>query len=111
MLLDALTNLGARNSDESLQQLADKDELSLDAACISLASLTREISSSIGFFEGRREETISKVYVSGGVARSKALLDILAAELQMPCESWNPFQTCEIAVTSARKKLLAEEFV
>src|SRR5438874_8579717 len=94
-----------------MRLLEEGDELTVENTRFSLAALTREISSSIGFFEGRREETISKVYVSGGVARSKALLDLLAAELQMPCESWNPFQTCEVAVTSARKKLLAEDFV
>ena len=61
--------------------------------------------------QGRREETVGKVFVSGGVARSKALLKILTEELHMPCEAWNPFQKCEVSLPSHRKQLFAEDFV
>lgn len=110
-LVDALLAHGAKNRDEALRQLEENDEVAIAAAQLSLTALTRGISSSIGFFEGRREETISKVLVSGGIARSKALLKIISDELQMPCESWNPFQSCEVSLPAHRRQSLTEDFV
>jgi Tfp pilus assembly PilM family ATPase len=83
----------------------------VENARLSLAALTREIASSIGFFEGRREENITRVCVSGGGARVKSLLSILSGELHIPCEAWDPFTTCEIALPAGRREALAEDFV
>jgi len=102
---------GAANAAEAIKQLEAYEEVTVDNARLSLAALTREIASSIGFFEGRREENITKVYVSGGGARLKTLLSLLGAELHIPCEAWNPFTTCEVALPAARKETLAEDFV
>jgi len=87
------------------------DDITLDNARLSLAALTREIASSIGFFEGRREENITRVYVSGGGARHKAVLSILSQELHIPCEAWDPFACCEMALPAGRKETLARDFV
>lgn len=102
---------GAPNPEEAFKQLEAYDEAAVENARLSLAALTREIASSIGFFEGRREENISRVYVSGGGARLKTLLSILSAELHIPCEAWDPFSTCEMALPAGRKEKLAEDFV
>ncbi len=110
-LIEALINSGAKTGEGALRQLEEKDEIADSTARLSLTVLTREISSSIGFFEGRREENIGKIFISGGIARSKALLSILSEELHMPCESWDPFKACEIALPSSRRKMFADDFV
>ena len=45
---------------------------------VALNALIREIQNSIGFLEHRHEETIRKVYVSGGPAKSQTLLKVLS---------------------------------
>jgi type IV pilus assembly protein PilM len=110
-LQEFLTANGAGNPNEAIRLFEAQDGLTMENARLSLAALTREIASSIGFFEGRREENISRVYVSGGGARLKSLLLILTEELHIPCEAWNPFTTCEVALPAGRREALAEDFV
>jgi Tfp pilus assembly PilM family ATPase len=110
-LKDFLISNGAPNGVEAFRLLEAYDEVSVENARLSLAALTREIASSIGFFEGRREENITRVYVSGGGARLKTLLSILSSELHIPCEAWDPFKTCEVALPAGRKETLAQDFV
>jgi Tfp pilus assembly PilM family ATPase len=102
---------GAPNAGEAFRLLEAYDELTVENARLSLAALTREIASSIGFFEGRREENITRVYVSGGGARLKAVLSIMSSELHIPCEAWDPFTTCEVALPAGRRETLAQDFV
>ncbi len=91
---------------------AESDEETMfDRARVSLSALTREVSSSIGFFEGRREETISRIFISGGPARSKVVLQILEEELHMPCEAWNPFEICDIALPAGRRESFSTDMV
>jgi type IV pilus assembly protein PilM len=110
-LQDFLVNNGAPNPKEAIRLLETYDDLTVENARLSLAALTREIASSIGFFEGRREENITRVYVSGGGARLKTLLSILSSELHIPCEAWDPFTACEVALPAGRRETLAEDFV
>jgi Tfp pilus assembly PilM family ATPase len=110
-LRDFLVSNGAPNPGEAFRLLETYDEMTVENARLSLAALTREIASSIGFFEGRREENITRVYVSGGGARLKTLLSILSSELHIPCEAWDPFSTCEVALPAGRRETLAEDFV
>jgi Tfp pilus assembly PilM family ATPase len=110
-LREFLVSNGIPNPNEAFRKLEAGDEATMDNARLSLTALTREIASSIGFFEGRREENITRVYVSGGGARLKSLLTILGEELHIPCEAWDPFTTCEIALPAGRKETLAEDFV
>ena len=108
-LMDALVRHGGGNGSSVLSLLEEGDDLLIETARLSLAALTREISSSIGFFEGRHEENISRIFVSGGPANSKAILQLLAEELHMPCEVWNPFAKCEIALPAKQKASLGAE--
>ncbi len=93
------------------QELEQGEEVLVDTARMSLAALTREVSSSIGFFEGRREETISQIYVSGGLARSQTLINLMSEELRMPCEAWHAFEHCEITMPENLKADFAREAV
>lgn len=108
-LMEALSTMAGER--DVWAGLDSGDELLVDTARMSLVALTREVSSSIGFFEGRREETISQIFVSGGLARSQRLLDLMSEELRMPCEAWHAFEHCEITMPESRKSLFAQEAV
>ncbi|MGB8354893.1 MAG: pilus assembly protein PilM [Chthoniobacteraceae bacterium] len=108
-LMDALVRHGGGNASSVLSLLEEGDDLLIETARLSLAALTREISSSIGFFEGRHEENISQIFVSGGPANSRAILQLLAEELHMPCEVWNPLLKCEMALHGSQKAGFAND--
>jgi len=108
-LMDALVRHGGGNAASVLGLLEGGDDLLVETARLSLAALTREISSSIGFFEGRHEENISQIFVSGGAANSKAILQLLAEELHMPCEVWNPLSKCEMTLHGSQKTKFADD--
>ena len=55
-----------------------------------LAPLARELRTSIDFFEHQQEKTVSELYVSGGSVRSASIVDMLQADLNLPCQSWDP---------------------
>ena len=103
---DELICHGAASFEEVLELLGQEEVLTVENARHSLTELVRSISSSIGYFEARREEVIPRVFVSGGLVKSAAILKILTEELQLPCEAWNPFAKCEINVSPARKNEL-----
>lgn len=110
-ILDTLSAMSGEPRESVLIALEQQDEMMLDNARVALMNLTREISSSIGFFEGRREETISKIRVSGGPAKSPALLSVMSDELRIPCEPWNPFDPCDVSLpTRQRERFPAEMF-
>jgi type IV pilus assembly protein PilM len=77
----------------------------------SLMRLAIEVRNSIGFFEGQSEESISRIFVSGGMAKTEMILQILSDELGLPCEIWDPLESCEVALPPARRQALASEFV
>ena len=110
-LLDALASLGGCGHSEALAALDKGDEMMVEAARLSLTGLTREISNSMGFVEGYCDQSVSRVLVSGGVAKSKRILEIIREELRISCETWNPFERCEIGVPAGRKGRLQEEIV
>ncbi len=97
---------GASGPEEVAQALAEEEVLTIENARLSLTELVRSISSSIGFVEARHEVAIPRVFISGGMAKSPAILKILSEELQLPCETWDPFAKCEVAVPAARKEAL-----
>jgi type IV pilus assembly protein PilM len=110
-ILDTLSAMSGEPRESVLIALEQQDEMMLDNARVALMNLTREVSSSIGFFEGRREETVSRICVSGGPAKSAALLGVMSDELRMKCEPWNPFDPCEVSLSSRqRERFPAEMF-
>jgi Tfp pilus assembly PilM family ATPase len=81
----------------------------VENARMALMVLTREIGSSIGFFEGRREETIDRIFVSGAAAKSKTLLKVMSEEVKMNCESWNALANCEIMVSAHKRQQFVDD--
>jgi type IV pilus assembly protein PilM len=55
-----------------------------------LSPLARELRASIDFFEHQHDTTVAEVFVSGGSACSDYILQIVQAELVVPCLAWNP---------------------
>ena len=110
-LVEALCGLSGESPETVLSALAQEDEVMVEYARMALMALTREIGSSIGFYEGRREETISQIWVSGGLARNGTLLRLLGEELRMPCQPWVAIERCEINVSSSKRAQLAEEML
>jgi len=61
--------------------------------------LGRELRASIDFFEHQQDATVSKVYLSGGSARSEFVVQTLQNELTVPCEVWSPFKSLQLALS------------
>ena len=100
--LKAISADGSMERDSAIRLIDENDPGMLDAGRTSLIHLARELRSSIGFFEGSREEAISRVYFSGGLVRSLMPLQILSDELEIACVTWDPFQTCQIELPKGK---------
>ena len=110
-LMQALTADDALDADAAWLMIQQGDEGMTEICRNSLARLGMEVRNSIGFFEGQREESIHRIFVSGGLARAETVLQILSDELSLPCEIWDPLETCEVAVPPAKRQSLPNEFV
>ena len=100
--LNAITAEGGIDRDAAMMLIEQNDPGMVEAGRASLTLLARELRSSIGFFEGQREEPISRVYFSGGLVRALMPLQILSDELEIACDTWDPFQTCSIDLPKAQ---------
>ena len=60
--------------------------------------LGRELRASIDFFEHQQDATVSKVYLSGGSARSEFIVQTLLKELTVPCEVWSPSKSLQMSL-------------
>ena len=94
--LNAITSEGGIDRDSAMTLIEQNDPGMVEAGRASLSQLARELRSSIGFFEGQREEAITRVYFSGGLVRALMPLQILSDELEIACDTWDPFQTCSV---------------
>jgi type IV pilus assembly protein PilM len=110
-LMQALTAEDALDADAAWLMVQQGDEGMTEICRNSLARLGTEVRNSIGFFEGQREEGISRIFVSGGLARAETVLQALSDELTLPCEIWDPLETCELALPAAKRQALPNEFV
>jgi Tfp pilus assembly PilM family ATPase len=110
-LQQALTAEGALDSNAAELMLKEGDPGMVEICRNSLVRLATEVRNSIGFFEGQREESLQRVFVSGGLARTEAVLQTLSDELGLPCEIWDPLETCEVALPAAKRQALPSEFV
>ena len=88
--LQAITNDGGVDRESAMMLIEQNDPGMVEAGRLSLAGLARELRSSIGFFEGQREEAVSRVYFSGGLVRALMPLQILSDELEIACDTWGP---------------------
>ena len=110
-LMQALTAEDALDADAAWLMIQQADEGMTEICRNSLAHLAMEVRNSIGFFEGQREEGINRIFVSGGLARAETVLQTLSDELGLPCEIWDPLETCELALPAAKRQSLPNEFV
>jgi type IV pilus assembly protein PilM len=110
-LMQALTAEDALDADAAWLMIQQGDEGMTEICRGSLGRLATEVRNSIGFFEGQREEAISRIFVSGGLARAETVLQALSDELSLPCEIWDPLETCEVALPAAKRQSLPNEFV
>ncbi|MEP7014658.1 MAG: pilus assembly protein PilM [Verrucomicrobiota bacterium] len=110
-LTHALTADGALDKEAAWGLIHQGDEGMSDICRTSLSRLATEVRNSIGFFEGQREESINRIFVSGGLARAETVLQMLSDELGLACEVWDPLETCEVAVPAAKRQILPDEFV
>jgi Tfp pilus assembly PilM family ATPase len=110
-LTHALTADGALDANAAWVMINEGDGGMAEICRGSLERLATEVRNSIGFFEGQREESISRIFVSGGLARAEMILQSLSDELGLPCEIWDPLETCEVALPAGKRQALPSEFV
>ncbi|CAN5691992.1 hypothetical protein BH20VER1_BH20VER1_20720 [soil metagenome] len=110
-LIEALTADGALDASAAQLMMREGDPGIAEICRASLARLAMEVRNSIGFFEGQREESIQRIFVSGGLARTETILQALSGELSLPCEIWDPLETCEVALPAAKRQALPREFI
>ena len=110
-LTQALTADGALDKDAAHLMMQEGDGGMAEICRTSLARLATEVRNSIGFFEGQREESIQRIFVSGGLARTETILQALSDELSLPCEIWDPLEMCEVALPAGKRQALPNEFV
>ena len=110
-LTQALTADGALDANAAQLMMNEGDAGMAEICRTSLTRLATEVRNSIGFFEGQHEETIHRIFVSGGLARTETILQTLSDELSLPCEIWDPLETCEVALPAAKRQALPNEFV
>jgi len=108
---EALTAEGALDTNAARIMVHEGDGGMAEICRASLGRLANEVRSSIGFFEGQREESISRIFVSGGLARAEMVLQTLSDALGLPCEIWDPLETCEVALPAGKRQALPSEFV
>ncbi len=100
--LEAVTAEGGVDRESAIMLIEQNDAGMVDAGRQSLVTLSRELRSSIGFVEGRLEETVNRVYFSGGLVRAIMPLQILSDELEVACNTWDPFQHCQVDLPKSR---------
>lgn len=110
-LMQAVSADGAVETDAARLMLEQNDPGMIETCRTSLIRLATEVRNSIGFFEGQREESIQRIFVSGGLARAELVLQTLSDELGLPCEIWDPLEMCEVALPAAKRQSLPNEFV
>ncbi len=97
-LLEALCGLTGDSREAVISALDQEDEVMVEYTRVSMNSFTREIASSIGFIEHHHDGSVSRIFVSGGPAKSRVFLKLMGEELGFPCESWAAADKCEMEI-------------
>jgi len=108
---EAITANGALDAAAARLMMQQGDPGMGEICRASLMRLATEVRNSIGFFEGQCEDSIHRIFVSGGMAKTEMILQTLSDDLGLPCEIWDPLETCEVALPPAKRQALASEFV
>jgi Tfp pilus assembly PilM family ATPase len=110
-LTETLTADGAVDAKAAHLMIQQADAGIAEVCRESLGRLATEVRNSIGFFEGQHEQSINRIFVSGGLARAEIILQTLSDELGLPCEIWDPLETCEVALPAEKRQELPSQFV
>ncbi len=110
-ITNALAGTGAVDRYTAITMLQQGDPGVIELLANEISILAREVSASIGFFEGQREETVRRIFVSGGPAAADALLQVLSDSLDMTCELWDPFARCIVSLPKAKSATLLEDLI
>ncbi|MEO7932280.1 MAG: pilus assembly protein PilM [Chthoniobacterales bacterium] len=102
ILTEALTRGGGIEAQSAMLLFNQGDAGMIEIAHQELIAIARELRSSIGFVEGQREEVVNKIYISGGLAKSEQVLQLLSDETNIPFELWDPFENVETAIGKNR---------
>ena len=73
-----------------------------------VSPLGREMRASIDFFEHQHDRPVSRVFVTGGSARSEFILQALQNELMVECKTWNPAGSLQMAMPEQRAAEFAD---
>ena len=109
LLIETLMALSGESRESVFTALEQEDEVMVENTRMALMVLTREVASSIGFFEGRRDDAIGQIWISGGPSKSKTLLKVMGEELRLPCSAWNATERCEVSVSGDKKARFAAD--
>ena len=102
-LMDSLCGLSGDHREAVISALDHEDEVMIEYTRVNMNTLTREISSSIGFIEHHHEAAIGRVFVTGGPARSRVFLKLMGEELGIPCEAWSAVAQCDVEISGNRR--------
>ena len=109
LLIETLMALSGETRESVFTALEQEDEVMVENTRMALMVLTREVGSSIGFFEGRRDDAIAQIWISGGPSKSKTLLKVMSEELRLPCSAWSATERCEVSVSGDKKARFAAD--
>lgn len=101
--IEAISGDGAIDLGAAITLIEKGDPGLNEVGRASLSALASQLRNSIGFFEGQREENISRVHFSGALVRADLPLQILSDELDIPCELWDPCEKCEVSLPRNRR--------
>ena len=73
-----------------------------------ITTLGRELRASIDFFEHQQDVVVSQVLVSGGSSRSEFIVHTLQNELMVPCRTWNPAKTFQLALPTEQRLIFEQ---
>ncbi|MGF1657159.1 MAG: pilus assembly protein PilM [Verrucomicrobiales bacterium] len=110
-LTDALAGEGAVDRYTAITLLQQGDIGVVSVLTSSMSGLFRDLSTSIGFFEDRRSESIKRVYVSGGPTGSDVVLQVLSNGIELTCEIWDPFAKCHLSLDKQRQSTYETDLV
>lgn len=101
--VDAISGDGAIDPMAAITLIEKGDPGLTEAGRASLSTLAYQLRSSIGFFEGQRDQEIRRVHLCGALVRADLPLQILSDELDIPCELWDPFERCEMSLSKSKR--------
>ncbi len=112
-LISYLAADSGMSAEEVIGSLQNDDREVVQRAENYIAGLSREIMNSAGFFENLKDQSISKVLISGGMAASQGLLQALVGFVDIPCELWDPLppELCERKLPKRQEEAFQADFI